>query len=97
MKKFNFLKFIIYFIVSFMFFLTFSLSVQAAAVPIEMPILPYIPPNDSQIMDLISNAYGVTAPEIEDAEEKMQAYLRVIRWNIRQYRHFNRNSCGLNR
>ena len=60
-----------------MFFLTFSLSVQAAAVPIEMPILPYIPPNDSQIMDLISNAYGVTAPEIEDAEEKMQAYLKI--------------------
>lgn len=44
---------------------------------IAMPILPYVPPNSAQIMDLISNAFGVTAPAIEDAAEKFQAYLKL--------------------
>ena len=52
-------------------------SIQVKAVGISMPILPYIPPNSAQIMDLISNAFGVTAPAIEDAEEKMDAYMKI--------------------
>ena len=52
-------------------------SVSIKAVGITAPILPYIPPENAQIMDLISNAYGVTAPAIEDAGERMQAYLKL--------------------
>ena len=52
-------------------------SISVKAVGITAPILPYIPPESAQIMDIISNAFGITAPQITDAGEKMQAYLKI--------------------
>lgn len=45
------------------------------AVAVPMPILPYIPPESVEIMDIISEMYGVTAPAIEDKQDRMGAYM----------------------
>ena len=50
-------------------------SIFSTAVP--LPYLPYVPPNDAQLWDMVFNIFGITAPEIEDAEERAAAY-----WNI---------------
>lgn len=44
---------------------------------VAVPMLPYVPPNTADIMDIIFNAFGVTAPEIEDATKKAEGY-----WNL---------------
>lgn len=50
-------------------------SIFSMAVPI--PYLPYVPPHDAQLWDLVFNVFGITSPDIEDAEERAAAY-----WNI---------------
>ena len=50
-------------------------SIFTTAVP--LPYLPYVPPNDAQLWDMVFNIFGITAPQIEDAEERAAAY-----WNI---------------
>lgn len=50
-------------------------SIFSMAVPI--PYLPYVPPHDAQLWDMVFNVFGITAPDIEDAEERAAAY-----WNI---------------
>lgn len=45
------------------------------AVAVPMPILPYVPPETVEIMDIVSEMYGVTAPAIEDKQDRLGAYM----------------------
>ena len=49
----------------------------AHAGSIAMPILPYVPPETTQIMDYIFNSFGATAADIAETVEKKAAYVKL--------------------
>ena len=54
-----------------------SSKVTAQASTIAMPILPYVPPETTQIMDYIFNSFGATAADIAEGVEKKAAYVKL--------------------
>ena len=52
-------------------------SIFSTAVP--LPYLPYVPPTDDRLWGYVFNMFGITAPDLQDVEDKAQVYWDTYR------------------
>ena len=45
---------------------------------VSIPMLPYIPPMDSQLFDIMFNSFGLTKPDISDDAKRLEGYWKLL-------------------
>lgn len=45
---------------------------------VSIPMLPYIPPMDSQLFDIMFNSFGLTKPDIADDAKRLEGYWKLL-------------------